>query len=331
MRASASRATAPSNIARLEHAAAPRARRARRRASPGAARRRSSDRRIPPRRRPAAAVARRARAPRPRAGRARCTGLTNVACANRAAISGSRAIAWRTTSTGVRPAGPRSGDDADVRESRRRAARCRDTGPAGCASRRRRSTTVDARRVDAERPAPRPRRMPAQAERARQDRAAAIGRDASWRPARAVVCERCPRRASTRPRTTVTAMRVVDERPAHDHARFESRARGDRLVEQPRVEVAARDRAAGEPAAVPRLRTRARGPVTQHAGERPARSRAGRRASPSDCEERHGAGVERVAAELVARKRLAIDDEHARAGAREHESRRSIPPVPRPR
>ena len=130
-----------------------------------------------------------------------------------------------------------------------------------------------------------------------------------------VVCECCPRRARTRPRTTVAACELSTSGPRTISPGFESRARGDRLVEQPRVELAARDRAAGKTIAVPPFHPFSR-PGQHHPGER---RRGLERTAPQvdRLQERDDAGVERVAAQLVARKRLAIDDEHARAGAGE--------------
>ena len=112
---------------------------------------------------------------------------------------------------------------------------------------------------------------------------------------------------------------LVDDSAPHGHARLELTPGRDRLQQQDPIEIAPQDRAAGHALGIrPRdadaALARQQHPV--HA-QTAALDLAGdaERAQPGERPRVH-----RVAAQLVPRKRRAIHDAHARAGAREHQA-----------
>ena len=106
------------------------------------------------------------------------------------------------------------------------------------------------------------------------------------------------------------------------------RDRGGR--QQRAIEIAPQHRAAADAVGIPpRASARRCSPVTTMPSDR-----AARRAAPLDAQApQHGqrAGIDRVAAQLVAREARAIEDGHARAGPCQHERRDRPRPGPPPR
>ena len=101
----------------------------------------------------------------------------------------------------------------------------------------------------------------------------------------------------------------------HRQAGLEPGAGCDRLLEEPGVQHAARDRQPHPSTAVAGFNRGIR-PGHAHPGERQSRiERAAGKAERG--QQADGAGIQRVAAQFVARERLPIDEQHARAGARE--------------
>jgi hypothetical protein len=105
---------------------------------------------------------------------------------------------------------------------------------------------------------------------------------------------------------------------ARDEPRFESGASANRFGEEPGIEIPATH---GQSA---RTRTgddgRRRAKHQARAGER-ERLRQGTRAEVEPGQRTKRAGIHGVAAERVARKLLAIDQEHADASSRQHDRR----------
>ena len=104
---------------------------------------------------------------------------------------------------------------------------------------------------------------------------------------------------------------------ADGDARVHARAGGGRGIEQQLIETPPRERHPSQPVGIVRrdLRT---GTGHGHAGDRQAQERTPA-PIPSRSRIESDPGIQRVAAQLVARKRRAIDQTHAHAGARERE------------
>ncbi len=137
-----------------------------------------------------------------------------------------------------------------------------------------------------------------------------------------------PVRHRTAPRTRRPSTGVVHERAVHADAVLELGAGGNRGVDEQLIEHAPGQGAGEEAGPVGAAHVDAAVAGDQHALER-TRHRLDARAQPGAVEQAQGAGVQRVAAQLVARKAGAIDEQDAGAGARESDggdrSRRSGP------
>ncbi len=112
----------------------------------------------------------------------------------------------------------------------------------------------------------------------------------------------------------------MPEHAADGDPGIELTAGGDRLLHEPPIEIAAQDRAAPLPLGISPLDSDAAFAGDHHPVDPQAASfnpvRDAERAQP-----RKRAGIDRVAAQLVPRKRRAIHNPHAQAAAGEHDSR----------
>ena len=113
---------------------------------------------------------------------------------------------------------------------------------------------------------------------------------------------------------------LVHQRLADGHRRLELRAGRDCILQQHPVEMAAQQRPARDAVLVARLDSHPSLACHAHAGNRqPARVDTGCHLQAA--KQRQRSGIHRVAAQLVARKRAAIDDAHARPGTCQHRRR----------
>lgn len=112
----------------------------------------------------------------------------------------------------------------------------------------------------------------------------------------------------------------IDERREGPNAGYEIGPRRDRGLDEQPIELAALEGGAVQTARVVGGDRHAAGPRHEHAGHR-VRPPAHRGAHAEAIEDGERAGIDRVAAELRARKRGGVDEPHARTRAREHEGR----------
>ena len=113
---------------------------------------------------------------------------------------------------------------------------------------------------------------------------------------------------------------AVDDGARDSHALFHTRASATGRVKQQRIEVASCNRPSDDAAGIPRVNGDPAGPCDQHARHRqPAPLHVRREIVPR--QQRHRARVDRISAELVARKRGPVENRDADAGTREHERR----------
>ena len=178
-------------------------------------------------------------------------------------------------------------------------------------------TRVDPHEVAADGPAPRTDGMAREAETERERRAAAVGCDTTG--ARSVNCparlaaDDAPRQSALDRSRSMTACRP--RTPASNSA-----AGGDGLLAAASQSSSRRRIARPWTPSGYRPSTRTpRSPVTIMPSTRSPRASTSR-ARPSRRRIAERAGIDRVAAQLVARKRRPIDNAHARAGPRQHEA-----------
>ena len=113
--------------------------------------------------------------------------------------------------------------------------------------------------------------------------------------------------------------RVGDIGAVHVDARFELTTCRHRRLQQRPVEIAPHDRAPAQAARIPSFDRDAAFAGDQHPAD--AQSASLDRLDDAKLPQaRERSWVDRVSAQLVARKRCAIDDAHAGAGAREHQA-----------
>ena len=166
--------------------------------------------------------------------------------------------------------------------------------------------------VGADGPAPGPRRMAGEAEREGQRRSPPVGGDRRARAQQALASVDGDDDAADRRR----AVRGLDDRAANRGGGLEAGTGGDRLLQQRPIEITASQRASVDTVRVTAVdRDAAR---TGHAHAIDAQTAiVNRRRQPQPPQPRQRAGIDGVAAQLVARKDGAIEQPHARAGARE--------------
>ena len=230
-----------------------------------------------------------------------------------------------------------------IREALARRRDQADVGQAGVADRRdadvvrpahvhlpHRVEPGDALEVGADGPAARRRRMAGEPEGEGERGSAAVGGDRHVRrhadarrggPAGPAQDGAAHRRPSTA---------VVHERAVHADAVLELGAGGNRGVDEQLIEHTPGQGAGEEAGPVGAAHVDAAVAGDQHALER-TRHRLDARAQPGAVEQAQGAGVQRVAAQLVARKAGAIDEQDAGAGARESDGGDRSRPVRPPR
>ena len=156
--------------------------------------------------------------------------------------------------------------------------------------------------------------MPREPQAERERRPPAIGADDDGSGERSLTALPCHHHAAD----SRSAASLARHGATHRDRRLERAARRDRRIDEDRVELAPHDRAA-----VPPARITSNNPVAALAGhDHPVDAPAARLdlcvdAQPPQNRER--SRIDRVAAQLVARKRGAIENHDARAGTRRHQ------------
>ena len=255
----------------------------------------------------------------PPAGRARSAARTSRAPANRSRKAGSDSIALAQAavagSRSARVCRPGRRHETHVGRDRREAARRRCSGRARMCISPKRAWCLRLLRST--------RRSPSAAAPAGGGRAPARRRSSNRRPSAAMVTRAAMRLLAGRARSTATPLTMPpsDRRALADRdARLEHGAGARLPVEQRRSRGRARlTERPCMPAGIARLHARPSAAFARHdhaVDRKPAARQPAGETEPPQHGER--AGIERVAAQLVARKRAAIDEAHARAGPREH-------------
>jgi hypothetical protein len=150
-------------------------------------------------------------------------------------------------------------------------------------------------------------------QRKRQARSPSVGRDNNWRWNTNILAVAARDDDAAHARNGALGL---DERAARQDTEFDANAARKCAAEQHLVEVAATDGEAAPAAAIPRPDSRAVLAGDDHSVDRLGASVNLREGEAPQQSQR--ARVERVAAQLVARKPRAIDKQHPGAAAREH-------------
>ena len=160
--------------------------------------------------------------------------------------------------------------------------------------------------------------MAREAERNREPRPPSVGAD-HHRGGHAQIAAVAAREHDTADARAVSPL-VVHERSTDDRPFLEANARRDGRAREHPIEIAPQQRVPARASVVAAAHRDAVLPRHEHAVHR-RRDRVDRLKEPEALQDRHRAGIDRVAAQLVAGESSPIEHQHARATPREHRRR----------